>query len=325
MKAKAISILIFTALLTLNISCKKEPETNKRLVAKAGNDTTILLPANQALLDGSGSYATDNIKSYQWTKISGPDSYIIINSDSAATEVTDLIKGIYAFRLKITDSNGETNSDTCLILVNTPSTDPANFWIAINPHDTVLNLPFNTLNLKASTWSMTNEPIQPAIAKIEWKKIFGPDNYTIQPSTSFNSAIGNLRDGLYAFECKITDSLGRSSASNTVINVTDTTVNGQEVIVPNQTWYGTLGDCIYLQFNLSQYIPAGKSIKKVFIKQDCDTAFTRVYYINTPENNFYSYQFSFFNNEFYLTVYDCNLYSNCSFGPNNEPDIKIIY
>ena len=200
------------------------------------------------------------------------------------------------------------------------------FWININPHDTVLNLPVNTITLKASAWSMTNQPFQPAIASIEWKKVSGPDNYLINSPNALSTTINSMVDGLYAFQCKITDSLGNIAAFNAAINVTDTTNYEKEVIVPDQTWYGTLGECIYIQFNLSQYVPANKSIKKIFIKEDCDTAFTRVYYLSdAPANYPFVYQFESSGNGFSLIVYECGTFTSCISDPNNKPDIKIVY
>ena len=52
---------------------------NQLPVADAGLDQTITLPANTVTLSGSGSDADGTISSYNWTKISGPLSYTIVN------------------------------------------------------------------------------------------------------------------------------------------------------------------------------------------------------------------------------------------------------
>jgi hypothetical protein len=342
MKSFIIST-IFLAMLLFTGSCKEEPinpptnPVNRKPMANAGKDTTIWLPANQAQLNGSNSFDPDNnIRSYHWTKQSGPDSFIIVNPNAAVTDITGLVKGVYEFQLTVTDVKGEISTDICLAYVNLqapppppPPPPPAPgtfFWISTNPHDTVLNLPANTVTLNASTWSNINQPIHLAIANIEWRKVAGPNNYTIQLPHTLSTAISGLSDGLYAFQCKITDSSGWSNVSyGDVINVTDTTSPGQEIIVPDQTWYGTLGDCNYVQFNLAPYIPANKSIKKIFVKQDCDSVFRPVYYYSTaPANYPYVYQFDFgINGGFSLIVYECTTFS--CLDPNNKPDIKIVY
>jgi hypothetical protein len=341
MKPLIISTFFLATLLLFADSCKDEPvnpptnPVNRRPIAKAGKDTSIWLPANLAQLNGDNSYDPDNnITSYHWTKQSGPDSFIIVSPNAVVTDITGLVKGVYEFQLTVTDAEGEISKDICRVYVNSqappppPPIPPAPgtfFWISTNPHDTVLNLSANTVTLNASTWSITNQPIQPAIANIEWGKIVGPNNYIIQSPNALSTVISGLSDGLYAFQCKITDSSGWSNVSyGGVINVTDSTSPGQEIIVPDQTWYGNSGG-IYIQFPLSQYIPANKSIKKIFIKQDCDTAFQQVYYYSTaPANCSYVYQFDFsINGGISLIIYDTGTF-NC-LDPNNEPDIKIVY
>jgi hypothetical protein len=333
--------VIYCSLLFVGITgCQKEvsnssentqPANNNRPpVANAGKDTTITFPANQVLLNGTGSNDPDNnIRNYLWAKKSGPASSVIVNPDSAITIVTNLAKGVYEFILIVTDTKGATSQDICIVRVDSinqqPPPPPNNFfYISMNPHDTVLNLPSNAATLTASTWSITNQPVQPAIASIEWKKVAGPNNYSIQSPGSLSTVISGLSDGLYKFQCKITDTSGWSNISyGGVINVTDTTTQGQEIIIPDQNWDGSFG--VYIRIILNQYIPAGKSVKKVFVKQDCDSVFTQAYHHSqAPGNPPYVYSFGFENNEFILYVYDV-LFSNCLTNPNNKPDIKIIY
>ncbi|MEI2747288.1 MAG: GDSL-type esterase/lipase family protein [Ferruginibacter sp.] len=47
------------------------------LVARAGNDQSIVLPANSVTLDGSLSSSSGVINSYSWSKISGPATFTI--------------------------------------------------------------------------------------------------------------------------------------------------------------------------------------------------------------------------------------------------------
>ena len=50
--------------------------------ADAGNDQTITLPTNSVNLNGTGADEDGTIASYQWTKISGPNSGTINNANS---------------------------------------------------------------------------------------------------------------------------------------------------------------------------------------------------------------------------------------------------
>jgi hypothetical protein len=119
-KTKLLSaILILAAYL---IACTKEseqrPQDNHSPIANAGNDTTIVLPANTAILNASLSTDPDNnIKSYQWTKISGP-ACNIASANIAQTQVTNLTAGVYVFELKVTDAGDLFDKDTMQLTVS---------------------------------------------------------------------------------------------------------------------------------------------------------------------------------------------------------------
>ncbi|MDQ3847050.1 MAG: hypothetical protein M3342_24005, partial [Bacteroidota bacterium] len=106
-------------------SCKKEPfcegcaGNNKPPLAAAGPDTVITLPLDSVLLDVSTSSDPDGkISAWQWTKVSGPVSFAIVNSSAAKTIVKGLAVGIYQFELKVTDAGGLFSKDTLKITVN---------------------------------------------------------------------------------------------------------------------------------------------------------------------------------------------------------------
>ncbi len=107
------------------LSCKKEYSCenciggNQPPIANAGPDQTILLPINNVTLDGSASRDRDGyITGYQWTKISGPSSFNIVNANAVQTQVTNLVQGIYQFELKVTDAGGLSAKDTMQVIAN---------------------------------------------------------------------------------------------------------------------------------------------------------------------------------------------------------------
>ena len=51
------------------------------------------------------------IKSFKWTKVSGPAPYLIATPNEGKTKVTGLIAGTYVFRVTVTDNDGETSTD----------------------------------------------------------------------------------------------------------------------------------------------------------------------------------------------------------------------
>lgn len=132
---------------TVFINVKKEvvqPPVNQPPIAKAGIDQTITLPQNELLLDGSLSIDPDGqIKSYKWTKVSGPG--VLMEDDTTSIlSLKSLVEGIYVFRLTITDTNDASNSDEVTvtvkpaIIVNPPTS--ATYPFTLTPNKTLTKL-----------------------------------------------------------------------------------------------------------------------------------------------------------------------------------------
>ena len=102
-----------------------QPPTNHPPVANAGNDTTIVLPGNTINLNGSLSFDPDNnITGYLWTKISGPSSFNIIDTNAVQTPVINLVQGVYLFELKVTDADALFDRDTIQVTVMAVNQQP---------------------------------------------------------------------------------------------------------------------------------------------------------------------------------------------------------
>ena len=87
-------------------------------IANAGSDVTLILPTNSTTLNGTSSIDPDGtIISYNWRKISGPQSHNIASPNAATTLISNLVGGIYQFELSVTDNNGATDKDTVMIQV----------------------------------------------------------------------------------------------------------------------------------------------------------------------------------------------------------------
>ncbi len=91
---------------------------NQAPVANAGDDINITLPANSAILSGSGVDSDGTIASYHWAEVSGPSGFTMPSSNDAQITVSDLVAGEYEFELKVTDNLGATGRDTVKITVN---------------------------------------------------------------------------------------------------------------------------------------------------------------------------------------------------------------
>jgi K319-like protein len=92
--------------------------TNQPPIAVAGSDQTITLPTDSVLLNGSASNDSDGrIIAWQWTKMSGPASFNIVNANSVQAKATDLAEGVYQFELTVMDSLGFFGKDTTTVTV----------------------------------------------------------------------------------------------------------------------------------------------------------------------------------------------------------------
>ena len=185
---------------------------NQPPLANAGSDLTITLPTNSVSVSGSGSDADGTVVSYQWTKISGPSSYTIVNPTSAVTNITGLVQGVYQFQLKVTDNNGATGTDIMQVTVNAAPNQPP---VANAGPDWTITLPINTITVSGS-----GSDADGTVVSYAWTKISGPSSYTIVNATSAVTAINGLVQGVYQFQLKVTDNNGA-----TAIDVMQVTVN----------------------------------------------------------------------------------------------------
>lgn len=112
-------------------TCLPAVTPNKPPVSDAGSDKTITLPVNTVTLVGSGSDADGKIAGYVWTKISGPSTFSISGNTSATATLSNLVQGIYTFRLTVIDDDGDTGSDDLNIVVNAAAVPPVSYGTLI--------------------------------------------------------------------------------------------------------------------------------------------------------------------------------------------------
>jgi hypothetical protein len=124
MKKQLLLILFASSAVLLFHACKKEiscetcQDKNLPPIASAGDDQVITLPEDSVTLDGSASTDPDGtIATYEWTRLSGPDTHTIADPDAAKTSVNGLTEGTYLFELKVTDAGELSSKDTVQIQV----------------------------------------------------------------------------------------------------------------------------------------------------------------------------------------------------------------
>jgi hypothetical protein len=203
------SILILITGAILYFSCQKELscyecKVNKPPISNAGNDTSIVLPADSIWLDGSLSTDPDDgIANYEWKKIFGPDTFYIDKNNSVKTTANKLRKATYRFELTVTDKGGLSAKDTMQVTVSS-------FAISNRPpvanagKDTSIELPANSIMLdgRGSTDPNNN------IVSYVWTKISGPASFTISNLNIAQTLVTNLVQGTYEFELTVTDAGG---------------------------------------------------------------------------------------------------------------------
>lgn len=96
--------------------------TNKAPIAKAGADKVIYLSQgiNRVTLDAGASSDPDgSIAKYTWTKVSGGKAdLVVLSASTGKTYAAHLVKGVYTFRVTVTDNKGATAYDDMKVTVN---------------------------------------------------------------------------------------------------------------------------------------------------------------------------------------------------------------
>ncbi|HYF33159.1 MAG TPA: PKD domain-containing protein [Chitinophagaceae bacterium] len=198
-----------TILVTVNGAV---PSPNQAPVALAGPDQSMTLPTNNTYLFGSASYDPDGVvTAYAWTQVGGPSTATITTLSVSNVNVSNMVAGVYSFRLQVTDNMGGTDDDTLSITVNSPNIPPvANAGI-----DQSIQLPTNSVTLNGTGSS----DIDGAIAAYAWTKIAGPAQYTIVSGSSASTTVNNLVAGTYSFRLLVTDNRGGTDDDTVIVTV----------------------------------------------------------------------------------------------------------
>jgi pimeloyl-ACP methyl ester carboxylesterase len=174
----------------------------------AGADVTITLPTNSATLDGSASTDATGaaLKSFKWTKLSGPSSATLTNAAAKTTTVTGLTEGTYQFQLTVWDNQWVPRADVMTLTVKastggTAPPPPATNKIANAGADISISLPTNSVTLNGSASSDPNGQIK----SWQWAKISGPSSGTIVSNKAAVTNVTNLSQGTYKFQLLVWD------------------------------------------------------------------------------------------------------------------------
>jgi gliding motility-associated-like protein len=198
------------------------PQTvNQIPVANAGADQVLTLPNNIMTLFGAGSDVDGTIVTYSWTKVSG-GAATLANESTANLTVSDLVAGVYVFRLTVTDDKNATGSDDVKVTVNAVA---ANIPPVANAGgNQTITLPTTIANLNG-----IGSDADGSITQYTWIKVSGPAvtlGATDQPILS----VSNLVEGTYVFRLTVKDNNGATSSDNATITVLPATLNKAPIV-----------------------------------------------------------------------------------------------
>ncbi|AXY77522.1 T9SS C-terminal target domain-containing protein [Paraflavitalea soli] len=196
------------------------PTSNKPPVVNAGADVTISLPTYTAALTGTATDADGYIVSYNWTKVSGPSSFEIINPNYASTTVTGLVAGTYVFRLTAIDDKNAIVSDDKTITVNASGPGVGD---GVNAGaDVTITLPTNSVSLDGSA---SVDPYGGSIYAWKWEKISGPAQFSITNTAVATTTATNLAAGTYEFRLTTWNSQWVPKSDTKIVTVKSATTD----------------------------------------------------------------------------------------------------
>lgn len=213
---------------TISITVKAAPVSgNQPPVAVAGEDVTITLPRNKAVLDGSSSKDPDGaLKAYQWKKISGPSQFTLVDAKSEVALANNLVAGTYQFELMVWGDNWVPRADTITIVVGSPSTT-SNIAPIVNAGvSATVTLPVNSVTLNGTA----SYDIDGTIVSYQWSKVSGPAQCSFTDTATASTTLKNLAAGTYSFRLQATDNSGASNA-DTVVVLVNAPVNSPVVAI----------------------------------------------------------------------------------------------
>ncbi|MBT9189056.1 PKD domain-containing protein [Zobellia russellii] len=168
-------------------------------VAEAGNNQAITLPSTTSVtFNGSGHDPDGGQVSFLWTQVSGPNSAILSDENTANLSVTELLAGNYVFQLTVTDQDNETTSDEVTLSVQ--QTGGGQSPIVNAGGNRNINLPTSNITLNGSG----SDPDGGTVT-FQWTQQNGPNSATLTNSNTVNLIVTDLVAGDYTFRLTVMD------------------------------------------------------------------------------------------------------------------------
>jgi gliding motility-associated-like protein len=194
-------------------------KVNQSPTADAGDDIIIYLPENSVKISGGGNDVDGEIVAYLWEKVSGP-AITIAAADKPGLDLSNLVEGVYEFKLTVTDNEAATGSDNVMVFVHPEETNlPPTVDLGNN---IIVKLPLDSLVISGTA----NDP-DGVISKYTWLKISGA-NVTLLPNNE-TLVLKNLKEGTYIFRLTVQDDDGATAYDDIIITINQASANNNPV------------------------------------------------------------------------------------------------
>jgi len=184
-----------------------EVTANARPIADAGDDQFFDTMVANINLNGTGSFDfnPDDVISYQWQQISGPN-VVILNPDTPEPNFAPPVEDIYIFELIVFDGSFHSMPDSVMIVIGNraPFADSGDEQ-ACEPRQEV------TLDGSASY-----DPDENDVLSYSWSQVSGPSVELLDPNTQTPCFTPNLI-GEYVFELIVNDGADMSSPDTVTV------------------------------------------------------------------------------------------------------------
>ncbi|MGM0581491.1 MAG: PKD domain-containing protein [Bacteroidota bacterium] len=181
-------------------------------IVNAGSNRSITLPTDSVMLNANASDEDGEIISYLWVQVSGNTEITLTAENTATLELSELIEGIYDFRVRVEDDEGSSASDEVRVTVTVLNTPP----LADAGVDKSITLPEDSVGI---TGSGTDE--DGTISSYLWAQISGPSTAVLLNEDQASMWAKELIAGQYHFTITVTDNDGDTDADNMVVNVSE--------------------------------------------------------------------------------------------------------
>jgi hypothetical protein len=201
---------------TDQVIVKLMPEPNKAPTANTEGVIAITLPNDTITLRATANDPENKLMNFAWTKQSGPASFTfsnaagqISNGETKETTVSNLVAGLYVFRITVTDDHNATGFAEVRVTVN-PADNKKPIAVAGGPVDVQLPNSFVQLDGRAST-DPEGKPIS-----FLWEAI--GNALPIFNPTSPQAIVHSIQtENDYSIRLTVADDIGQTGTDNCLI------------------------------------------------------------------------------------------------------------